>query len=106
MADFKLGESEIEVSFPIIYRVTQSLEKTEIYAVTEKMLEQYNVPLHKFLAFLNKDLAFEDKVYQACLELWSSNKHISTDICITETKALIDSITSIEADIEILNKKR
>ena len=98
MADFKLGESEIEVSFPIIYRVTQSCEKTEIYAVTEKMLEKYEVPLHKFLAFLNRDLKFEDKYYQPCLELWSSNKHISTDICITETKAAIDTISSIQSD--------
>lgn len=105
MADFKLGDSENIADVSVIYKVSESLEKTYIFVVSEKLLNEYNLPLQKFVDFLQQKLCFEDPYYEVALELWCSNKSVKSDISLKDTNSEIDNVTEIKTDNQLIHLK-
>lgn len=103
MTEYKLGDSENIVDFSIIYKVSESLEKIDTYVVTEKLLNDKNLPLQKFLDFLQQKLPFEDTYYHVAQELWCKNMSIESDISLKHINSQLDNITLIKTDNELIN---
>ena len=84
MTKLKLGNSENYIDVSIIYKVKEALEKTEVFVVTDELLETYEIPVKKFVTFLQQQLNFDDPHYALCHELWSANKGIYSKTCVKD----------------------
>lgn len=110
MTKLKLGNSENYIEVEVIYKVKENLEKTDIFVITEELLSQYDIPLAKFVDFLQKELPFEDPHYMAAEELWASNKVVFSKMNAKHSSNLetarVSRIITNEIDITFLEESK